>query len=529
MQQNIESSHLRTPKTSKRTIIVGIVLLANILLLLNIFLRQFPQYPTGWDAPYYITYTKSFEQFGETSSRAGMITIVAALHSVTNISYINAYRMLTVVFMVLLALGTALLSTTVSRKRVTTFLITFFFALWYQYYFMLSLSTFDNALGVILVVFSCYFLAEKTKKKENAIAFSSLSILLAITHLESFAFLMLILGLFIVFRIVARRSMVQAVRENAWFCIAGIATSAVALLQWSTLIRSIVQTYAKTADVGGNASIPYAADRSFREFLHYAGTGVVDHATLVLFLIGLTFLVFLVKQRSSVRDRTAVIAYFLAAYGILLFSVLRASIPINRSILLLPVPLGIGMGLSWYVVLLQRKRKFGIAGVSIVLLFFALLPISKYVEYVKRVPPSISQTVYAGIADLNQYQQAQIDGSYVVLSNTQNEVKAASAYYLLWYHWLTALLPLPDTTKGYCAYFGLLENFPDLRPTVRPANQEYNDTNVESLSCIRSLPKSSPRLFVVRGLYPGQFPPQRDTFTVRQITENLVELVFTTK
>lgn len=525
MKQQTTQSEPQKAHLLRRNLIVGIFLLLNVTFLVWVFLRQFPEYPTGWDAPYYMSYTKSFLELGETSSRAGMVTIVGALHSTTGVSILNIYRAYTVASMVLLALGTALLATTVHQKRMTTFLSTFFFALWYQYYFMLSLSTFDNALGVILVVYSCYFLSSKTRKKENAIAFFSLAALLAVTHIESFAFLMLILAIFFIIHVLKSRSIVSVIREKFWFLLATISAAVIALFQWLKFIGSFFQSYSKTADVGGNASIPYAENQSLGGFFHFAGTGITDTPTVLLFLIGIVLLVFLAQKKPNDSGRTVLIAYILAAYLLLLFSVLRASIPINRSILLLPVPIVVGLGMSWYFTFLQRERKIGVASISAVFLFFAILPTSKYLTYVQRVPPSIHHSVYDGIVDLDRYQADHVTGSFVVLGNTQQEVKAASAYYGLWYYWLTTILPTSDKTKGYCVYFGSLSNFSSLLPTVRSENQEYNDTNKESLRCIQTLPQTEPiRLFSIRGLYPGVFPPELPSTESVLITDNLAEI-----
>jgi hypothetical protein len=496
----------------------------NIILLSIIFVYILPDYPTGWDAPYYISRIQYFLEQDVLSNRVGLILLVSTLHLLTGISVISLITFVPVVATTLLALASALLASRVAKNNKFIFPLVFFFVFWSTSYFALSISTIDNAIGLSFAIFSLYLLSFGMNSIKKIIPFTLSATMVVLTHFESYMLLLLCLFFYFVILLIQEKS-IKTLIKNTWRGIVAIVvTMAIAYFQWSNIISNITNRYTQEGDSAGNASIPYADTTSFEQVWKYFSNGLSSAIEIFLFLFGISFVIWSIFRKKS-NKAGHILAFVLSCYSILLFSIIRSSIPINRSLLLLPVTLMVSIGMVAVYKFIKTRFKVSMQLLVIAGLITVMFPISNYIEYVMRFPQSIRQETYVGLNQLNQHVQEENIKNYIVVTNTGSKVKAASAYYGLWRNWIMSVLPLPTESNNFCIYFGKLDNFRKKEATIRKDNEEYNYISQYSLECINELPSGTP-IYMIKGLYPGSFPQEGSRFSTKDISENVVEIIW---
>lgn len=501
--------------------LVGLVVVAHILVQTLYLHFRSPNNPIGWDSPYYITQTKSFLEDGFLGNRVGLIALVAGLHAVLGVPLITLFIYVTVGLNTVLALVSGLLAYRAFRSKASVFLLVFMVVFWSQNSFFLTLSIYDNALGLALSFLALYFLSSGRSWKQ-VVPFAVATTLVVLTHFESFIFLMLSLAFFLAFAAISRRSLRQTVVDYGKHLGVMGAALVFAYFQWANIIQQIFAFYTRRGDPGLNASIPYASARSVSDILSYFSTGLESFLQFALFVIGSIALFRMLRRRNEWANALA--AVFVSSYVVLLYSILRASIPINRSILLLPTALfiGIGLGVSLeYIWKRFRRQRF--VGLLVVMACAAYI-VPQYISLSLRYSSAIHSSVFAGYQDLLEYSTDQRLSHFVIVADTPTDERAASAFYGLWYYWAQAVFPLPTDRSTYCIYFGKYDQYQLGLPTVRADNEEYNSTSVESLRCLSSLPEGKIPVFMIRGIAPVEYPALAEAPDARVISPQLLRI-----
>lgn len=508
-----------------RFFIVISLIIVQVVLLGYLYFLKLPSFPIGWDVPFYMSQTRYLLVTGDFAGRIGTTILFAGLHLLTGASLIQLGTVFPIILMVIFALGSAFLAFQCVQKSLTLFVLVFTLVLWYSNTFYISISTFDNAIGLILLLIALFsFVGITTNKWWYLIFFASL-FSLAIIHFESFAFCIFIFVLFLIIEIISERSFKYLYDTYKFSGLIIISSLILAMVKWSNILVKTISGYYNNLGVGLNASIPYAQERNFTELLKYAKTGLSNEPVIIIFLIVVIMLLFQ-QTTNKFKDSkiNILMAYVFAAYLILMYSVFRASIPINRSVLLLPVPLMIGVGLFSFIQILHKLKIVSYVIFTFLIVLFIILPIINFSSIINRVSASIQVPSYNGLISLNTYVKEQHITYYYVVTNTPSDYRSASAYYSLWNNWIQSIMPLPGKQNGYCMYFGTLENFFNKIPTVRTNNQEYNDTSEFSTECLNSIPPDSP-IFIISNLYPGIFPRVDNTISAEKIADNLFKIL----
>lgn len=498
----------------------------NVAFLGFLFSRLLSEYPIGWDSPYYIANTRYFEEQGLAGSRSSFVALMAAGHLVLGIPLLQLHILFPIAVAVLLAFGMGILVSRLFGNQPWVLALTFFLTLWHPNTFFLTISTFDNALGLTLVTFALVFLSGKQYIAQRAAAFFLLSSMLVVTHFESYLFLLFVVAVYSLLFLINSRSLPLVWRALRWFVLPLAATAVFAAFQWLPLLQKIYAQYTTITNVTENASIPFAEQQDVFGFFLYAKTGLTNGVDLILFLVGTFSLIGIVRTaRKNKMQSLLLLAYAGVAYIVLLYSVLRSSIPINRAILLLPITVLISIGFVNILHWLRRQVVPRRTVLISILLVFAVLPIPRYFNVMKRLAPAIHRSTFRGLQTLGGYLERTKTNSAVIIGNTPPDVRAASAYYGLWTNWLSAVFPLPHSERNYCVYFGNVDQLLAGISTHREANDEYNETSKESLRCLDRLPQKSSPMFIIRDMYPGTYPPTIVGATVRTISSDVVEVV----
>jgi|GEM_PF-2823102 len=504
---------------------VILVIGCSIVILALINHQRSPDYPLGWDSPYYIAQARYFEQTGILPQRAGVVSLLVFVHKVTGIPLIQIATILPVFLSAFLAVGTSLLAFSLFRRRLIAFSVIFLIVFWSPATFALTLSTYDNALGLSFSILAVMFFLRGSTFR-SGIPFFLASLATAFVHFESYLFYILILGFMIIGLSWYEHSFVGFVRKHKKNLILAFASSIIAIIYWRDDIISIVRGYTTPVGLDGNASIPYASVKTFSAFMAYFKSGLNDANITVLFFSGLFTLIILAFY-SRKREGVLPIAYVLSAYLLLTFSILRASIPINRSIPLLPVSFIVAIGLIGFSELIGRRSriiklsKLLLIGVGI---FFL---ISTNISYAKRFSRPIGPSVFIGFQKIGNYVADNHIRSFVLVANTAESEKAASAFYGLWYNWAQSFFPLSKSDSTYCLYFGTVANYRLGVATLRPGNSEYSSTSQESVRCLNTLPKNrvSP-VYIISALYPEAAALVDAGAKVRDLGEGVFEVGF---
>lgn len=490
---------------NRRPILLAVFVAINVVALGVFLFQRFPPFPIGWDAPYYISRIRYFLEQGVVTNRMGYIGLSAAIHLLLGAPLITLQVAATLLTSTLIALASALLVYRPTAGGTTRFAFVFLLVLWSHGFFALAITTIDNAFALAFALFALGILARSDGSPRSVVAFGAMTALLAITHLETLAFLLVTVVVFLLLTALRTRDLGAVLRRYRWYFAAGVPSLGLAVLQWGPTLGGIVGGYLQRGDPLGNASIPYADPKSISAVLRYLSTGIAGPFETMLFLLGAGVALGYYLRRADQRTATAVAAYGIVAYAVLVFSVVGGSIPINRSTPLLPVSLFLGLGVATAFRWLVQRSRIGAGAVGALALLIITLTVPTFAIYALRFPPSIHHQSYAGLSELTTFVREQDIPSFVLLGETPPDVVAASAYYGLWTNWLTALAPLPDATRAHCVYLGRVENLVRGEPTLRDGNREYNETSAEGLRCVRTLPPDAP-IFVVRYLYAPGFP-----------------------
>lgn len=501
------------------------VLLANVVLVSLFIVHKMGSFPIGWDAPYYISRVRYFEDLGVLSNRTGFITLMSTFHVVLGIPLVTLYMFFTVGAITLLSGASAFLASRLFPERRLPFLLTFLAVSWYTPYFALSASTFDNALGLFFMLSALVFFASLREGWKGVALFTVAAVMTLLTHLESYLLLLLILVIYAVVVVLSEKSLRMFFRRHRPYILMVILTILLAVIQWADVISVIFSHYANPVDQSLNAAIPYSQSRSLHEFVQLLSTGIPNLLYIVVFLIGIAVTYVLRTKENTKKISYVLLAYLVGAYSLLLYSVLRSSIPLNRSVLLLPVPVFIGIGLTFCLDFFYRRLRLRALSSVAILFILIVFPVPAYWLYVQKFPVSISTEVFHDFVTLNDYVVEKKITDFILITNTDPYTTAASAYYGLWHNWIESIFPLEDGVHSSCVYFGTLENFSQLKPTVRSANNEYNETNIDSLSCIQKLPATA-EVFMIKGLYAGNVPSSTPSMYVKQISPRVLQITF---
>lgn len=507
-----------------RTYFPYVILIANVAALTILILNKIGDFPIGWDAPYYISRVRYFEELGVLSNRTGFITLMSTIHTALNIPLVTLHTLFTIFSISLLSILSAMLASHLIQPRRMTFVLTFISVSWYTSYFALSVSTYDNALGIIFMLSALVFLTCVSRGWKGATLFALAAVMTLLTHLESYLLLVCILFVYSVFEYFRLSTFTKWIQVNKPYVVVLVLTLLFAGIQWADVIAPIFSQYASPSLQGVNASTPYSQTRSLAEFFKLLTTGIPSTVYAVLFVVGV-YGVYTRRKQDNPRLSNILLAYLVAAYGLLLYSVLRSSIPINRTVLLLPVPLFIGIGVAQITTFFSKHSATRVSPTLASIVFLIVLPSMAYQVYVQRFPVSISPDVYTDLTSLNAHVLRNDVSHFILVTNTDSQTQAASAYYGLWSNWIQSIFPLEDGTRASCLYFGKVENLPRRVPTVRAENTEYNATNIESLSCISKLPENS-KIYLAKSLYSGNPPVSTSSVRVTEITSTLFEIEY---
>ncbi len=519
---NAES--LSRSKTMKNWI-QALFIFLHIAALCAIFLYALPPYPTGWDAPYYMNRIRYLIEQNVLSNRVGFIALMAAVHSITGISIITLQSFVPAATTTLLALSSALLASRIFRKSTVLFLLTFSLTFWSQAYLTLNILTTDNVIGLSFALFTLYVLSLGISNWKYAFLFSLTTTMVAISHFESYVLLISCLVFYFLFLLILEKwSLKKIITDNFRVIYAIILTMVIAYLNWADVIVVILKGHTDRTGSADNASIPYAHATTLQEIWTYLTTGLSTEIHIAFFILGMIFIIKTFLKDKS-KPAAILLGYIITCYIILLYSILKSSIPINRSVLLLPVPLIIGIGISHLIILCKNKFRMPL---WLLIMFIPLLissSIPSYIERLRQFGYSIQPQTYQSFLHLNDYLKEKNIRNFIIVTNTPTNTLAASAYYGLWNNWALSTLPLPDKTRHMCIYFGTLNNLNKNLPTVRAGNQEYNDTSAYTLECIKTMP-SDKKVFIIKDLYSANKEATSDYAVIRQIGENISEVVW---
>lgn len=456
------------------------------------------------------------------SVRIGFIGLMSLLHFLFGISTIQLIHWATPILTTLIALGYAGVVYRSTKNSLFAFAITFFFSLWATSTFVLSITTFDNAFGQVFVLGSIFFALGQKNSWRRAIGVFISATLVGLTHLESFIFLCLVVGLYGLITISFNRSLMIFFKTEKKLILAFMFSAAITTWHWFNQIIKIFHGYSVTADPAGNASIPYAHVTNFSGFWSFLTTGIPNRITTMVVIAAIVSLIVTITRHNN-REIRLFTAYIFSGYIVVLYAILRASIPINRAILLLPVSILLGYGLyhaSRY--LYQSRYRFVTLTVFILILLF-IFPPAEYVSYLRRFPRAISSTVPKGLNELNNYITEHQSTSIIIISDIKPDIRAASAYYGLWYNWITAILPLSITERQVCLYLGTMENLRMRRPTVSASRPEYKDASLVGISCIQKL-RQPVEIFQIQGIGQGPYPLKGNNIQVEYLAPTLVRI-----
>lgn len=474
--------------------------LVQIVALFFIYFWSLPSYPIGWDVPYYIKQILLFESGYEPGLRQGFVFFMVALHKITHVDIVLLLRIITPVIITGTAFSMARLVSKVSPSPRSAFLWTFTFALWSTNYFSLSISTLDNAWSYMIGIFALGEIIVSQARRRRAIVFALLGILVGFTHLETFALLSFVFLLFLVLRFLQKRNIRQIWLSEKEVILAYLLMAVLTTYHWRSLLRSTVTVYSTTADTGLNAGIQYASSHGWDEIVRYLQTGISNASVGVVILVTILFMGYKYLRKGE-RGVTMLLAFTLASYGILLYSVVRGSIPIDRAMLLVPAPALFGYGLSLVVSPAVRYLPLAVSLLIFPTIFiYTKLP-TAYASMVKRFPQSIRPPAYEAILNFNAFVYQQVPGSYVIVVDIPAAERAATAYYLLWKNWFDATSPSLGYGTPHCTYLGTIENAIQKVPTVRKDNPEYNSTSEFGVDCLRNI-RSDARIFVLSDFNP---------------------------
>jgi hypothetical protein len=495
----------------------------NALLLFLVFRHETVSYPSGWDAPYYINRIREFIERGIIPHRFGFVIAMGIIHLVTRIPVITTVAWASPVLMVLTATGVASLVYAASRKSLLGFCLAFAVTLWSPLNVLLSTGTFDNAFAVALLFFALWIVRWAGPSWRRGIALLIVSSIIGGTHLETYALFVVIVALYEALQLVRHRSLKRWwMREFDVFA-AMLLALLISVLHWAGTLNTLVTFYTTTAGSGGNASIPYAQSSTLTSVLNYLQTGIANTTVLSVVLMAVLVLIYRVIRR---RDAGAdiFIAYVIASYGVLLYAVLRGSIPINRAILVVPINALIGFGI-YLVTRFPKRLRLTFGALVIITFYLAVATPTALVATVRRLSPSISPTTFTAYHSLAEYVRDHDVKTYVVIADIPNTELAASAYYSLWTNWLVATKPTGTTTDQFCIYLGSLANYRSGVPATRTDRQEYNDTAREGQRCVSALayafPTEPPATFVIQGIYFASFSQPAWSATNEVIGPNL--------
>lgn len=495
-------------------------ILANVVALVWIYAAKMPSYPIGWDAPYYITNIRYLENQVTIGPRMGFIGVVALVHQLTNISLNTLMVWVTPMLVVILAFGIAGLVYQVADRNLFALAMGFFFSLWFTSYFALSVSTFDNAFGLALTFLTLNIALILKRGWIRGGLFFFGTLLIGITHLESFGVLSLIIILYWLLFAIQQRTWVAFKYQNSDILLSwGAALLGTGWIWWGSL-RKITSGYLGKADPGGNASIPFANIHNLTEAGKYFSTSISGSLAILIVITAVIFLLVKLFRRQR-KEHCMALAYILSTYAVLMYAVLRKSIPINRATLLVPVPMLLGLGTYYLYKLLRLRMRLFVSILFFVLVILTFKLPLEYIDYMSRFPRAIGSNFYS-FQELSDYVAKNNINSFVVVAHTDS--KAASAYYGLWRNWISATAPLPTSQRAHCLYLGSFENLIKNQPTYWKDNYEYYTTSLVGLECIKSLPEP-PKYFVIYGSY-GDTKASLEKFLQGHKTTRLSEYVY---
>lgn len=525
---NLRRNH---PRPQAMTWLLLAFVALNAILLFIIFSKYTVDYPVGWDAPYYINHVRAFAEDGIVPQRYGFILGVGTIHLLTQVPIITLITWASPVLMLLTAAGVALIVYMASRRSPLAFCLAFSVTLWSSTTVQMANGTFDNAFALSVLFVTLWALFWRGPSWRRGLWTLAGATIIAHTHLETFIFLALITVAYHLLLIHHYRSVRIWWKQELDVIVAAVGGGLAALLYWAPALNTIFSFYTTPAGVGGNASIPYVRSTDWGAVLNYLRTGLNDASTLVLALTALAVLGYRSWRRGE-QLTNLLLAYIVAGYGILLYAVLRGSIPINRALLIIPVSAMVAFGV-YCVLHIIRRWPIAVTLLFVTWVYLVLANPATTVAILRRTNPSISPTALASYRSLATYVYRHQITSYIVVSDVPPHERAASAYYSLWTNWLVATRPAGYSPDQVCIYLGTLDRYRRDEPTTRQSGGEYNSTSIEGQRCRTELEGKSPvppAVFVISSLYPGtKAPTTKGSTIVEPIGPSLYRVTFGTE
>jgi hypothetical protein len=503
--------------------ILGLFIITQAVTLFYFFFTLLPAYPIGWDVPYYIKQILLLERGIPPGPRVGFIIIGSMIHSITRIDIYVLMRMATPAIVLLIAIAAGMFVYYIVGRKVLGFVWTFLLTIWSSTYFLLSISTLDNAFSFGLGLTALAVLASNITVHKKSILTTVLLLFVGFTHLESFAWLVSVFILYFIIRLSILRSIKHSIGENGSVIIGTIVSVGLVVFHWRSLFQNLVGYYSTAADPTVNASIPYVQNTSVQEILQYFLTGAPQKLGIALLICAGIFVLSDVIKKKTI-GLSVFFSYILCSYTVIVYSALRGSIPINRATLFVPTSILLGYALCRLFSYFPRTSpRIAIIAVMLAGVTFLNLPIS-YAKMLQRFPRSISPDMYHAARDFNAYIQGQDSRNYVIIVNLPKNERASSAYYQLWTNWIDATDPEVGYKTPHCVYLGNLENVLQKKITARDNDSEYLSTSEVGAECSKNL-IGPIRYFVLNPYNPAAKNDVPKDFTIRNLGQNFFEFV----
>lgn len=503
--------------------VLGSFILTQAVTLFYLFFTLLPAYPIGWDIPYYIKQILLFERGLPPGPRVGFIILASGIHWLTRIDIFYLMRIATPAIVLLIAFAAGMFVYKVVGRKVVGFVWTFLLTAWSSTYFLLSISTLDNAFSFGLALTALTVLASNSTVHKKSILTTMLLLFVGFTHLESFTWLVLIFILYFFIRLSILRSIKRTIQENGPVIIGTVLSVGFVIFHWRSLFQNLVGHYSTAADPTVNASIPYVQNTSVQEILQYFQTGAPQTLGVALLISGGIFVLYdLIKKKTT--GLSVFFSYILCSYAVIAYSALRGSIPINRATLFVPTSILLGYALCRLFSYFPRTTpRIAIIAVMLAGFTFFNLPIS-YAKMLQKFPRSISPDMYNAARDFNAYIQGEDSRNYVIIVDLPKNERASSAYYQLWTNWIDATDPDVGYKTPHCVYLGSTQNALQKKVTVRNNDPEYASTSEVGVECSNRLMEPI-RYFVLNPYYPSAKNNVPKEVTIKNLGQNFYEFV----
>jgi len=527
-----------TRVTRIQIINISLLLLFSLLFYSIPYLNHNYNAPIGWDTPSYIWQSKLLEANGVSSLvqtinsfRIGYATLSTIVHLLTGIDNIRVEMILPLFLGYILALSFANFAYSYKKSLAL-----------FNFVFLLTIGSFGtiriiqdlhaNLIALLFASFTLYFISKNNNRIECKYLFLTILFLFltGISHEFTYLLLVAVIFLFSLMELV-RYVMVNLIKNsfnliNSSFFILWLVILISGLLVffcWKDVLFTALRVAESQISFSSNTSSVSSSLESNLKFLKMWYPHYHIKEKLLFIVIGILELFLLKFYKKNLLTTEIIISWLLVTSFLSIGFLYGLSFPYYRTLLLVPFPILIGIGLQRIFYLSKGVDHLKICRYIslIIVLLVVSLNLSYTYNYWDSRPVWISNEAIEQLSLVSNYIQHNKNTNTPIIFIIIPGYDPGSLC-LLWYDWIRAFMPKEYITDTYI-YFGNTVYYLSSSPTIK-GNNNYDSISISSYNALPKKNVSNAQIFILSAFNRHDYSTLHNTSLVKKVASGVLLL-----